>query len=162
MADALGDRKRSGFRGLAEFTLVQFGLNLLNQAAFAHAPSHASAWKRFSPPFADTHGCFSGHGMGSHIPHSILRFSQEPFFGRGDTPGIMLTWRDIEDYDQYVLVDLLRNFMATEEGINFQIEQFYAAISGDSDCLACCLTPEGWQTRHVMQTIQVKTNGQGC
>jgi len=160
MGDALDGRKRAAIHGLAEFTLAQFGLNLLNQATFAHAPAHAFAWKRFSPPFADTHGCFSGHGMGSHIPHSILRFAQEPFFGRGETRGITLTWPDIEAYDQYFLVELLRQFMATDLGAAFPFEQFYTALERDYDCTACCLTPEGWQIRPVMRTIRIKTNGE--
>lgn len=158
MGDALDGRKRAAIHGLAEFTLVQFGLNLLNQATFAHAPAHAFAWKRFSPPFSDTHGCFSGHGMGSHIPHSILRFVREPFCGRGETRGITLAWSGIEAYDQYFLVELLRQFMATDAGADFPLEQFYTALGRDYDCTACCLTSEGWQTRHVMQTIRIETN----
>lgn len=158
MADALDGRKRAAIHGLAEFTLSQFGLNLLNQATFSHTPSHAFAWKQFSPPFADTHGCCSGHGMGSHIPHSILRFAQEPFSGRGETRGITLGWADIEDYNQYFLVALLRQFMATDAGAEFPLEQFYIAMERDFDCTACCLTSEGWQTRHVIQTIRREAN----
>ncbi len=157
MADALDRRKRSAIHGIAEFTLAQFGLNLLNQATFTHTPTYAFAWKRFSPTFADTHGCFSGHGMGSHIPHSILRFAQEPFSGRDKTQGISLTWANIEDYNQYFLVALLKHFMATDEGATFPLEHFYAAIEQDFDCTASCLTPEGCQFRHVIKTIQ--TNG---
>lgn len=159
MADALDGCKRAAMHGIAEFTLAQFGLNLLNQATFSHAPSHASAWKRFSPPFADTHGCFSGHGMGSHIPNSILRFAQDPFSGRGETRGITLTWVNIQDYNQYFLADLLRQFMATDEGAAFPLDQFYAAVERDYDCTACCLTPDGLQSRHVMQTMRTKING---
>jgi hypothetical protein len=150
MADALRHPKRAKMHGIKEFTLSQFGLNLMNQAIHAHCPSHSFAWKQFSPPFADTHGCFSGHGMGSRIPHSILRFAQEPFFGRGDTLGIALNWGEIREYARHFLYDQLDAFMRTAEGADFPRDTFYAAVERDCDCTACCLTPDGWQSRHVI------------
>ena len=157
MADALRNPKRTKMRGITEFTLSQFGLNLMNQATYAHCPSHSFAWNRFSPPFADTHGCFSGHGMGNHIPHSILRFAQEPFWGSdGDTPGISLAWPAIEEYTRYFLLDLVEAFILTPQGADFHRDTFYAALERDYDCVACCLTPDGWQSRHVISMVKAK------
>jgi hypothetical protein len=157
MADALRNPKRTKMRGITEFTLSQFGLNLMNQATHAHCPSHSYAWKGFSPPFADTHGCFSGHGMGNHIPHSILRFAQKPFWGSDrDTPGISLTWPAIEEYTRYFLRGSVEAFILAPHGANFPRDTFYAAVEQDYDCVACCLTPDGWQTRHVIPMTKIK------
>lgn len=159
MADVLKNPKKDKMQGLVEFTLAQFGLNLMNQAFHAHCPSHSYAWKHFSPAFADTHGCFSGHGMGSHVPHSILRFAQDPFFGSGEPPGIVLTWPEIESYTRYFLKDMIEVFMATPEGAGFEKELFYEAVARDYDCTACCKGPEGWESRHVITMIENHQNG---
>lgn len=159
MADVLKNPKKKKMHGIVEFTLSQFGLNLLNQATHAHCPSHCYAWKQFSPPFADTHGCFSGHGMRSHIPHSILRFAQDPFFGSGAPPGIVLTWPQIEDYTTYFLRDMLEAFMRDPSGEGFPKELFYDSIQRDYDCIACCRTLEGWESRHVMSLINKTKKG---
>jgi hypothetical protein len=82
MADALNAPKRPRFKGLTEFVVCQFELNLLNQAFYTHAAGFG--WRGFSAPFADTHGCSMGHGMTNHIPHFIQTnnpagFLQETF-----------------------------------------------------------------------------------
>ena len=97
--------------------------------------------------------------MGSHVPHSILRFAQDPFFGSGEPPGIVLTWPAIEDYTRYFLQDMIDAFMHAPNGTDFSKESFYKAVERDYDCTACCRTPEGWENRHVISLMTQKQNG---
>jgi hypothetical protein len=79
LTDSLCPPKRARFKGLAEFVVCQFELNLLSQAMYTHMRPAYWAWHAFSAPFVDPRLCYLGHGMGNHMPYSILRFAQQPF-----------------------------------------------------------------------------------
>src|SRR5213075_107103 len=118
LAESLVLHKWSTFKGIAEFVACQFELNLLNQPIYTHAHPAHPAWRGFSAPFANTHLCFSGHGMANHLPSSILRFAQEPWVRREATP-VAMTWEMLTDYTTFFLGDYLDQFRATEGGKEF-------------------------------------------
>jgi len=153
LGDSLRLPKRSRYKGLAEFVVSQFGLNLLNQAIYTHAGSCFSGWRRFSLPFADTHGCWSGHGLGSHVPYSILRFAQQPF-ASADTAPVPLAWDIIRIYTTFFLDDYVTRFARTDSGTGFQREAFLEAVASDYDCTACVLASSGWESKHVMEFLR--------
>lgn len=155
LGDALHDPKRGRFIGLAEFVVCQFELNLLNQAVYTHDRSVFWAWRQFSAPFADTHGCSMGHGMGNHLPVSILRFAQESFASPATAP-VQLDWEILRAYTQFFLRDYLAQFQATEAGASFSKAQFLAAVATDFDCTACVRSPDGWTTRHVSGLVSAE------
>ena len=146
LAGAMIASKRTRFRGLAEFVVCQFELNLLNQAFYTHAPHFG--WREFSAPFADTHGCSMGHGMANHFPHSILRFAQQP--SGGQVAPVSLTWEIVEAYTKFFLADYVSRFTQTNNPVGFSQEAFWKSIAGDCDCIACMLSASGWETKHVI------------
>ena len=153
LSDSLRPPKRVRYRALPEFVVCQFALNLLNQAIYTHAGSFVSAWHHFSVPFADTHGCWSGHGLGSHVPYFILRFAQQPF-AAADTVPVRLAWDIIRAYTTFFLDDYVSRFVRTEVGTGFPREAFLQAVAGDCDCTACVLAPSGWESKHVIEFLR--------
>lgn len=151
--DSLQGHKRPRFRGLTEFVVCQFELNLLNQAIYTHAGSVYSAWRGFSAPFADTHGCSMGHGMGNQIPYSILRFAQQPFAEPG-VPPVSLTWKILVTYTKFFLEDYVARFIHTDSSAGFSRDDFLQAVGLDHDCAVCVLSPLGWETKHVMELVK--------
>lgn len=151
LADALNLPKRARFRGLPEFVVCQFNLNLLNQAVYTHAGAAYHAWRAFSAPFADTHKCWLGHGLGSHIPYSILRFAQQPFASA--IAPVPLGWDIIRIYTSFFLHDYLTRFTSTASGAGFPRRAFVQAVVADYDCTACVLAPSGWESRHVREFL---------
>lgn len=152
LGESLRPPKRARFVGLTEFVVCQFELNLLSQAVYTHSCSAYAIWRRFSAPFADTRLCFSGHGMGSHAPSSILRFAQQPFAAPNIAP-VSLGWDILRDYTTFFLDDYVARFMASETGMEFSREAFLQAVARDHDCTAHVLTPSGWQSRHVIEFL---------
>lgn len=154
---SLGDRlmppKRSQFKGLSEFIICQFELNLLNQAIYTHARQAHCAWRNFSAPFADTHLCSMGHGMANHLPPSILRFAQEPF-ARPDTVPVTFTWEMLADYTKFFLGEYLDQFRATEGGKEFSQDALTEAIGKDLDCSAVVKTAQGWESKQVAELLK--------
>ena len=150
LADALNAPKRTRFKGLTEFVVCQFELNLLNQAFYTHAAGFG--WRGFSASFADTHGCSMGHGMANHIPHSILRFAQQPFGGQ--VVPLSLTWEILEAYTKFFLDDYLSRFIQTNNPAGFSMESFLKSIAGGYDCDVCVLSSSGWETKHVMELVK--------
>ena len=150
MADAMNAPKRTRFKGLVEFVVCQFELNLLNQAFYTHAAGFG--WRGFSAPFADTHGCSMGHGMANHIPHSILRFAQQPFGGQ--LVPVSFTWEILEAYTEFFLGDYLSRFIQTNNPAGFSQEAFLKSVAGDHDCIACVLSSSGWETKNVAELIK--------
>jgi hypothetical protein len=153
LGDALRAPKRARFRGLAEFVVCQFELNLLNQAIYTHVSSAFHVWRGFSAPFADTHKCWLGHGLGSHIPYSILRFAQQPFASPDNAP-VSLAWDILRGYTTFFLDDYVTRFVSTESGAGFPREAFLAAVARDYDCTACVLALSGWECKHVMGVLR--------
>lgn len=100
LVEILRPNLSGAFAGIAEFIVCQFELNLLNQAIYAHFREHHSAWRSFVAPFGNTLLCFSGHGLGSHAPDSILRFAQSPPPGSGARP-VSFTRADVADYTHH-------------------------------------------------------------
>jgi hypothetical protein len=152
LTDALSPPKRARFAGLAEFVVCQFELNLLSQAIYTHSCAAYTAWRRFSAPFADTRLCFSGHGMGSHAPYSILRFAQQPMAAPNTAP-VKINWEILQDYTKCFLTDYVTRFIATATPANFSSGAFLQAIERDADCTACVLTPTGWDSKHVLKLL---------
>ena len=148
----LASSQESVLRGMTEFVVCQFELNLLSQPVYTHSCWAYPAWRRFSVPFADTRLCFSGHGMGSHAPSSILRFAQQPF-AAPDTAPVSLDWDILRDYTTFFLDDYIARFMASKRDIEFSPEAFLGAVTLDHDCTAHVLTPSGWQSRHVIEFL---------
>jgi hypothetical protein len=156
MSESLLPARISRFVGIAEFVVCQFELNLLHQAIYTHfAPAH-SAWRAFSAPFANTQLCFHGHGMGSHLPHAILRFAQEPWI-RAECVPVILTWDMLADYSRFFLHDYVERFIITGGGGTLSHESFLEALSRDHDCMACLKTAAGWETRHVRDFLCYET-----
>ena len=153
LAESLVPPKRSTFKGIAEFVACQFELNLLNQAIYTHIVQAHPAWRAFSAPFANTHLCFSGHGMANHLPSSILRFAQEPWVRREAAP-VAMTWELLTDYTKFFLVHYLDQFRATEGGKEFSRNALIEAVSKDWDCLACGKTAQGWESKHVAELLR--------
>jgi hypothetical protein len=153
LSKSLALPKRSRFKGIAEFVVCQFELNLLNQAIYTHQAKAHPDWRAFSAPFADTHLCFHGHGLGNHLPSSILRFAQEPWV-RPDAAPVTLTWEMLADYTNFFLGEYLDQFRATESGKDFSRDALIEAICNDRDCLACLKTAQGWESRRVIELFQ--------
>jgi hypothetical protein len=149
--DSMGPPKRGRFHGIAEFVVCQFELNLLSQAIYTHSMPAYWAWRAFSAPFADPRLCYSGHGMGSHMPYSILRFAQQPCFR---TPPTALSWDILRSYSAFFFGDYLRRFRLTDRGTRFSEESFFRAVAADQDCTACVLISDGWESRHVLELIE--------
>lgn len=149
LTDSMMPPKRARFRGFAEFVVCQFELNFLSQAIYTHALPVYPVWRRFSAPFADPRRCFLGHGMGSHMPHSILRFAQQPCAAPG-TPPLALGWDILRSYTAFFIGDYLARFVQSAGGGQFAPEAFLRAVAGDYDCTACVLTPAGWESKHVL------------
>lgn len=151
LGDAMRDPKRSRFKGLAEFVVCEFELNLLNQAFYTHAAGFG--WRGFSAPFADTHGCSMGHGMANHIPHSILRFAQQPF--QGQAVPVLFNWKILEDYTGFFLGDYLHRFIQEKNPVGFSREAFLKSVAGDYDCIACVLSLSGWEAKNVTELFTI-------
>jgi hypothetical protein len=152
LTDSLMPDKRSKFKGIAEFVVCQFELNLLNQSIYAYARQCYSAWRAFSVPFADTKLCSMGHGMANHLPPSILRFAQEPR-ARPGTESVPMTWDIVAEYTKFFLGDYLSQFRATASGRDFPLDSFLVAIGKDGDCSACLKNQQGWEWRHVVELM---------
>jgi hypothetical protein len=152
LTDSLRPPKRARFHGIGEFVVCQFELNLLSQAIYTHSLSAYPAWRAFSAPFADPRLCFYGHGMGSHLPYSILRFAQQPC-AAPDTPPVELSWDMLRSYTAFFFADYLRRFRLAD-GSAFSEQSFFRAIVPDRDCTACILTPDGWESRHILELIE--------
>jgi hypothetical protein len=148
LSDALRTPKRARFRGLAEFVVCQFELNLLNQAIYTHAADSFLAWRAFSVPFADTHKCSSGHGL-VHLPYSIIRFAQQPNASTDISP-VSLTWDILRGYTTFFLEDYLTRFVTGEQSVRFPRETVFKAVAVDRDCTAYILSPSGWESKNVM------------
>ena len=151
--DSMLSPKRKRFKGFAEFVVCQFELNLLSQAFGAHKPPGYSAWWDFSAQFADPRQCFSGHGMGNHMPYSILRFAQKPCAAR-NTPPVVLNWNILREYTEFFFGGYLSRFRSTEAGRDFSRETLLRAMGSDRDCFACVLTSTGWEEKNVVELLE--------
>lgn len=147
LTDVLSPPKRDMFKGLAEFVLCQFELNLLNQALHSHWQSVYAAWRKYSLPFANTLLCFHGHGLANHLPYSILRFAQEPC-ARPSTAPLLFSWEMLGEYTSFFLGEYLVQFQARGD---FSRDTFLQALVQDADCVACLKTPQGWESKHVAE-----------
>jgi hypothetical protein len=151
LTGSMGPHKRARFHGIAEFVVCQFELNLLSQAIYTHSISAYWAWCAFSAPFADPRFCLSGHGMGSHMPYSIMRFAQQPSFG---IPPIALNWDILRSYSAFFFGDYLRRFRLGDRGRRFSEESFLRAVAADHDCTACVLISDSWESKHVLELVE--------
>ena len=156
LMDMMSQPKRGRFRGFPEFALCQFALNLHNQAIYTHFRQLHFAWRGYVAPFGNTLLCFSGHGLGSHSPDSILRFVQAPI-DRKLSP-VRYDWPGVTDYVRYLLGDYLAAFLATLPGTEFTPEQCVATLASDYDCRASVLTDSGWESRHVTSLLRATAN----
>jgi hypothetical protein len=156
LAEIMRPDRRARFTGLAEFILCQFALNLLNQAIYTHLSQHRSAWRSFTAPFGNTLFCFSGHGMASHAPDSILRFAQSPMTGSLAAP-ISFSREQLADYSRYFFRDYVSHFADTLGDPSFTVDTFTLAISHDFDCRASLLTSSGWESSHVTELLDYAT-----
>jgi hypothetical protein len=110
------------------------------------------AWVKLFVRFADTRGCWSGHGLGSHIPYSILRFAQQPF-ALPDIAPVPLAWDIVGAYTAFFLSDYLTRFAATPSAAGLSKRALLGAIAADPDCTACVLSPSGWEIKHVREFL---------
>lgn len=154
LADSMNNPKRARLKSLAEFVVCEFELNLLHQAFYTHASSACYKWREFSAPFADTHGCSMGHGMANQFPYSILRFAQQPFADPHIAP-ISIGWEILSGYTKYFLDDYLLRFAQITNAAEFSCERFLSLIARDPDCVACVLSPSGWETKQVMEILKM-------
>lgn len=144
--------RRSELKGLREFVVSQFLLNLLHQAIFSFAPDYYENWRDYKPPFGDIRLCFSGHGMGGR-PSEILRFAQGPCEG---IKRIDLSWEIIRDYSSFFLGKFLEEFRDfSEETKGFQRDRFIDAIRRDIDCSAVCVVNGRLIYRNVVNLIEM-------
>jgi len=157
LTDALRPPKRSRFVGLPEFVICQFELNLLSQAIFTHCYPAFAEWHAYSVPFADPRSCFLGHGMGNHMPYSILRFAQEPRAAEKTAP-VELDWNMLGEYTRYCFGDYLSSFCSANP-VELTPEWLIDRMSIDQDCIACVRTASSWETRHVSQMTSPQATG---
>jgi len=157
LLDMMAQPKRSKFRGFPEFALCQFALNLHNQAFYTHFPRLHCSWRGYVAPFGNTLLCFSGHGLGSHAPDSILRFVQAPI--DRDLPPVHYNWSEVFDYMQYFFGDYLSAFAATIQSSEFTRTNYLRLIASDLDCRASLLVEGRWESRHIADLLNMNSNG---
>jgi len=149
---------RGHFPRLAEYALCQFALNLHNQIFFTHFPQLHGSWLAYSAPFGDTRICFSGHGLASHCPDSILIYVQEPF-DKAQNP-VRYTKSELADFISFFFGDYLDLFLDGLGGGLCKPSDYLRAVSGDPDCRVSLLTPAGWKTSSV--TAVLRESRQDC
>ena len=146
------------FLRFAEYALCQFALNLHNQAFHEHFPQLHGSWLAYSAPFGDTRLCFSGHGLASHCPDSILIYVQEPF-DKAQNP-VRYTKSELADFISFFFGDYLDLFLDGLGGGLCKPSDYLRAVSGDPDCRVSLLTPAGWKTSSV--TAVLRESRQDC
>ena len=135
------------FPHFPEFALCQFALNLHNQAFYAHFRELRMLWLEYSAPFGDTRLCFSGHGLGSHNPDSIMRFVQAPL-DRSLSP-VQWTWEHVSDYAKFFFGDYLEVFAGTIPAGVFSANLYLRALRLDGDARVSLRIGDSWSCRNI-------------
>jgi len=140
------------FPRFAEYALCQFALNLHNQAFYTHFPQLHASWLAYSAPFGDTRMCFSGHGLSSHCPDSILIYVQEPF-DRAPNP-VRCTKSELADFIIFFFGDYLDLFVDGLGGGVCTPSDYLRAVEVDPDCTISLLTAAGWTKSSVTTVLR--------
>ena len=135
------------FPHFPEYALCQFALNLHNQAFHAHSRNFHWCWLEWSAPFGDTRMCFSGHGLGSHNPDSIMRFVQAPF--DRSWPPVRYEWTDVGDYMEFFFGQYLNAFAATFPEGSFSTSRYLQAVRSNWQCGVSLREANGWSRRNA-------------
>jgi hypothetical protein len=155
----IGPLRSRQYKGLEEFIVCQFWLNLLDQAVSRHAYRFITPWREFSQPLASVSAC-SHHGYDT--PYWYLKCMQEPVadnVGRSCSylsPPISLTWEMLSAFAKFFLDEYLAIFMQTDAGAAFSQKSFLEALSRDADCKACVFTPVGREDKHIMGVMRLE------
>jgi len=135
------------FPHFPEFALCQFALNLHNQAFYAHFRELRMLWREYSAPFGNTLLCFSGHGLGSHNPDSIMRFVQAPL--DRSLPPVRWTWEHVSGYAKFFFGDYLEVFADAIPADVFSADLYLRALRLDGDARVSVRIGDGWSCRNI-------------
>jgi len=153
----IGSLRSRQYKGLEEFVLCQFWLNLLDHAISEHAYRFIATWRKFSQPFASVSAC-DHHGYGQ--PSWFLKCMQQQDKDVRPTlaflsPPISLTWEMLSAYAKFFLDEYPALFMKTTDGASFPQKSFLAALTENADYKASVFTPMGWEDRHVVELLDL-------
>jgi len=152
LAKSLRPDASERFKGITEFVVCLFELNVLARVISRRYVEAHIPWQHFSAPLIYPHQIGIG-GRAKLLTNSILRFAQDPGEDAEADP-VTLTWPLLEDYTTFFLEDYMGRFMASDARLRILRSEFIKAVADDEECVPLVKAGNRWEPRPIARLLR--------